>query len=144
MIWLSLARRYFPLNAEREACRPARGRWLTVHCLRSLRTLPVCSVPGIEIDETCVVQVKSFEGEHWDTKAVSDIRRAFNHYPEAKVGLIISTAEKGSEALDRELEKLQEEGKSVTYLCCNSAEVAALFLFVSTGSKQRATSESVL
>ena len=99
-------------------------------------------IPGIEIDETCLVQVKSFEGEHWDTKAVSDIRRAFNHYPEAKVGLIISTAEKGSEALDRELEKLQEEKKSVTYLC--GAEVAALFLrFYALHRAERPASEAV-
>jgi hypothetical protein len=84
-------------------------------------------IPGLQIDETCVVQVKSYVGEQWDTKAVSDIRRAFDHYPEAKVGLIISTAEKGSEALDRELEKLkEEEEKSVYFLC--GAEVAALFL----------------
>jgi hypothetical protein len=101
-------------------------------------------IPGLQIDETCVVQIKSYEGEHWDTKAVSDIRRAFDHYPEAKVGLIISTAEKGSEALDRELEKLKEEqGKSVYFLC--GAEVAALFLrFYALQREESAMVQSIL
>lgn len=100
-------------------------------------------IPGLQIDETCVVQVKSYEGEHWDTKAVSDIRHAFDHYPDAKVGLIISTAEKGSEALDRELENLKKEhGKSVYFLC--GAEVAALFLrFYVLPQEKAATVQSV-
>ena len=29
--------------------------------------------PGLQEDRTCVVQVKSFIGEHWDTKAANDI-----------------------------------------------------------------------
>jgi len=32
-------------------------------------------IPGLQQQRTCVIQVKSFEREHWDTKAVSDIRR---------------------------------------------------------------------
>lgn len=67
--------------------------------------------------QTCVVQVKSFEGEHWDTGAVNDIKRAFKHYPEADMGLIVSTASSSSDALDRAIEELQREtGKSVSLL----------------------------
>ena len=35
-------------------------------------------IPGLEQEHTVVVQVKSFEGEHWDTQAVEDIRRALS------------------------------------------------------------------
>jgi hypothetical protein len=49
-------------------------------------------VLGLQRQTTCVVQVKSFEGPQWDTKAVDDIRRALDHYPEAEMGLIVSTA----------------------------------------------------
>lgn len=60
---------------------------------------------------TCVIQVKSFEGEHWDTRAVEDIRRAFKAYPEADSGLIISTASKSGPTFDAALEKLRSETK---------------------------------
>lgn len=67
--------------------------------------------------QTCVVQVKSFEGEHWDTGAVNDIKRAFEHYPEADMGLIVSTASSSSDVLDKAIEELQREtGKSVSLL----------------------------
>ena len=67
--------------------------------------------------QTCVIQVKSFEGEHWSTRAVDDIKRAFEHYPEADMGLIVSTASSSSDALDKAIEKLQKEtGKSVSLL----------------------------
>lgn len=62
----------------------------------------------------CVVQVKSFEGAHWDTKAVSDIERAFNKYPNAKMGVILSSANESTEVLEKAVEKLQiESGKPV-------------------------------
>ena len=64
-----------------------------------------------------VVQVKSFEGEHWDAQAARDLRRAFNHYPEAAAGLIVSTAMRSTEALDSELEHLRRDtGKQVSLL----------------------------
>ena len=67
--------------------------------------------------QTCVIQVKSFEGEHWDRKAVDDIKRAFEHYPEADMGLIVSTASSSTDALDKAIEKLQKEtGKAVSLL----------------------------
>jgi len=57
-------------------------------------------VPGLQKQTTCVIQAKSFEGEHWDITAANDIRRAFDHYPDADMGLIVSTASVGSEALE--------------------------------------------
>ena len=67
--------------------------------------------------QTCVVQVKSFEGEHWDTGAVNDIKRAFEHYPEADMGLIVSTAASSTNVLDEAIDKLQKRtGKSVSLL----------------------------
>lgn len=84
-------------------------------------------IPGLENEYTVVVQVKSFESEHWDTQAVEDIRRAFEHYPEASMGLIISTASASTTALDNALDKLKEEsGKPVALLI--GPDVAAFLL----------------
>lgn len=84
-------------------------------------------IPGLENEYTIVVQVKSFEGEHWDTQAVEDIRRAFEHYPEASMGLIISTASASTTVLDNALDKLKEEsGKPVALLI--GPDVAAFLL----------------
>lgn len=84
-------------------------------------------ISGLENERTAVVQVKSFEGEHWDTQAVEDIRRAFEHHPEASMGLIISTASASTKMLDEALDKLKEEsGKPVALLI--GPEVAAFFL----------------
>ena len=84
-------------------------------------------VPGLQQQRTCVIQVKSFEGEHWDTKAVDDIRRGFEHYPEAEMGLIVSTATSSTETLDNALDKIREEtGKPVSLLI--GADVAAFLL----------------
>lgn len=75
---------------------------------------------------TCVVQVKSFEGEHWDTRAVEDIRRAFEAYPDAEAGLIVSTASKSGPTLETELDKLKvATGKHVSLLI---GEDVALFV----------------
>ena len=67
--------------------------------------------------QTCVVQVKSFEGKHCETGAVKDIERAFKAYPEATMGLIVSTAFTNSNDLDRAIDDLQSKtGKSVSLL----------------------------
>lgn len=84
-------------------------------------------VSGLQQQRTCVVQVKSFEGEHWDTKAVEDINRAFEHYPEAEIGLIISTACSSTDALDTAIEKLRETTKKTVSLLIGS-DVAAFVL----------------
>jgi len=84
-------------------------------------------IPGLQYQGKCVVQVKSFEGPHWDTTAAEDIKRAFDNYPEAEMGLVISTATTSTEALDNALDKIREEtGKTVSLLI--GADVAVLFL----------------
>ena len=66
---------------------------------------------------TCVAQVKSFKGEHDSTQAVEDIRRAFEAYPDAEVGLIFSTADQASPNFEAELEKLRRDtGKTVNLI----------------------------
>lgn len=44
------------------------------------------------VDQTvCAVQVKSFAGEHGSTRAIEDIRRAFETHPNVSSGLIVPT-----------------------------------------------------
>ena len=84
-------------------------------------------IPGLENQSVLVVQVKSYEGDHWDTRAVEDIKRAFDHYPEASMGLIISTANTITTPVEQELDKLREEsGKPVSLLV--GSDVAAFLL----------------
>ena len=84
-------------------------------------------IPGLQQQQEWVIQVKSFEGLLWDTKAVEDIRRAFDHYPNANMGLIVSTATSSTEPFDSALEKLREEtGKTVHLLI--GPDVARFFL----------------
>lgn len=84
-------------------------------------------IPGLEKQSVLVVQVKSYEGDHWDTRAVKDIKRAFEHYPEASMGLIISTANSITTAVEEALDKLREEsGKPVSLLV--GPDVAAFLL----------------
>jgi len=85
------------------------------------------AIPGLEQDTTIVVQVKSYSGEHWDTKAVDDIRRAFEHYPEARMGLIISTASSSTPTLEGALDKLREECRKPVALLIGP-DVAAFLL----------------
>ncbi|TXN33417.1 restriction endonuclease [Methylobacterium sp. WL30] len=74
-------------------------------------------IPSLQSQHTCVVQVKSYTGTHWDLQAVKDIERAFIHYPIADMGLIISTADSATEAFDAEIQKLRREtGKRVELL----------------------------
>ena len=84
-------------------------------------------IPGLEKQSALVVQVKSYKGVHWDTRAVEDIKRALEHYPEASMGLIISTADSITTTVEKELDKLKEEsGKSVSILV--GPDVAAFLL----------------
>ena len=84
-------------------------------------------VPGLQRPRRCVVQVKSLEGEHWDTKAVDDIRRAFESYPEAEMGLIVSTAASSTREFDEALDKLREDTKKPVSLLIG-ADLARFFL----------------
>ncbi len=84
------------------------------------------SVLELQEQRTCVVQVKSYEGVHRDTKAVDDIRKALDYW-QADMGLIVSTASSSSKALDDELDQLREiTGKPVSLLI--GEDVAAFVL----------------
>ncbi len=67
---------------------------------------------GIEIldlnkEDTLVVQVKSYEGEHWNTNAVAQIKTAIETF-DANAGMIITTA-RTTENIEREIEKASNE-----------------------------------
>jgi len=67
---------------------------------------------GIEIldlnkEDTLVVQVKSYEGEHWNTNAVAQIKTAIETF-DANAGIIITTA-KATENIEREIEKASND-----------------------------------
>jgi hypothetical protein len=83
--------------------------------------------PVFQTQHICVVQAKSYEGEHWDTLAVEDIRRAFAQYPNADMGLIVSTADSSTKVLDEAIAGLrQSSGKRVELLI--GADVARFIL----------------
>lgn len=72
-------------------------------------------VPGFV--QSLVVQVKSYEGELGNRSAVEDIKRAFNAYPNASMGLIVSTATTVSQEVRSWLDRLGEDsGKTVGLL----------------------------
>jgi hypothetical protein len=84
-------------------------------------------IPALQTQHTCVVQAKSYVGEHWDTQAVEDISRAFIKYPNADVGLIVSTATASTPRLDEAIDNLRiASGRRVELLI--GADVARLLL----------------
>ncbi len=66
-------------------------------------------IEGLRKRELCAVQVKSYEGEMGYTKAIEDIKRAFDSNSDYTCGLIISTAIKMTEEFERELEELRKD-----------------------------------
>lgn len=69
-------------------------------------------IPGLFLTQKkCIVQIKSYDGIHYSTQAVNDIRRAFYQYPDADIGLIVSTAEAGADQLEMALQELEEDIK---------------------------------
>jgi hypothetical protein len=62
------------------------------------------SVANLEKQETLVVQVKSYTGQHWETEAVEQIETAIKEF-QANAGLIITTAEP-TERLERAVDDL--------------------------------------
>ena len=60
------------------------------------------SIAGLELPRTVVVQVKSYTGEHRDTKAVEQVKDAIAHY-HANAGMIVTTGKKTNE-LERAIE----------------------------------------
>ena len=85
------------------------------------------TIPGLVESRTLVVQVKSYWDKLTATTAVDDIRRAFEHYSDADMGLVVSTAERAGEKFERALEELQEESQKPVSLLIG-ADLAAFVL----------------
>lgn len=84
-------------------------------------------ITGAPRQTTYVIQVKSFSGQHKDVKAVDDIRRAFEKYPSADEGIIVSTAVHAARELEEDVDQLQHDtGKEVHLLI--GEDVAAFIL----------------
>lgn len=86
-------------------------------------------IKGVELEEqTWVVQVKSYTGEHWDTNAVVQIKTAIEVF-DANVGIIITTGER-TQALETACDKLSEEmsKKNVSVHLIAGVEVAQFVL----------------
>lgn len=66
---------------------------------------------GLQNVESCAVQVKAYEGTMGYTKAIEDIKKAFNSDPKYTSGLIVSTALEMTGEFERELEKVRQEAK---------------------------------
>jgi len=71
---------------------------------------------GLEINgllktELCAVQVKSYEGNMGYTRAIEDIRRAFNSGRGYTCGLIVATALEMTKEFEIKLEELKKEMK---------------------------------
>lgn len=82
-------------------------------------------VGGLQSVELCAVQVKSYVGAMGYTKAIEDIRRAFESDRGYTCGLIVSTALEMTEDFERQLQELRAEsnkdvgiliGKDLAYL----------------------------
>lgn len=66
---------------------------------------------GIEKEEKCIVQVKSYSGCIECDQAIKDIERSFNYYTESTCGLIMTTATEVSESFKSKLEELRDNSK---------------------------------
>ena len=70
---------------------------------------------GLEQQNILVVQVKSYEGEHWETNAVDEIRTGMETY-DGDAGILITTALASSTVIEA-IDRLSEEiGKPVSIL----------------------------
>jgi hypothetical protein len=72
-------------------------------------------IPGLEEERKLVVQIKSYEGEHWETFSVDQIVNAMEHYS-ADAGLIISTAQSTEFIENVILEKSSNVGKPIALM----------------------------
>jgi hypothetical protein len=72
-------------------------------------------IAGLARDGTLVVQVKSFEDDHWETNAVDQLETAIEKY-EATAGLLVTTGEPTSQligAIDKLRERVAAKGVDV-------------------------------
>lgn len=82
-------------------------------------------IPELETEQTLVVQIKSYEGEHWNTEAVNQLKTAIDKF-HASMGLIITTG-KRTEALEKAFADLSKEKDTPIYLMAGS-EVAKFIM----------------
>ncbi|MBR4903416.1 MAG: restriction endonuclease [Selenomonadaceae bacterium] len=86
-------------------------------------------IKGVELEEqTWVVQVKSYEGEHRNTNGVDQLRTAIETF-DADVGILITTAER-TQILETACDKLSDEmsKKNVSVYLIAGVEVAQFVL----------------
>ena len=86
-------------------------------------------ISSLERERTLVVQVKSFEGEHWDTAAVDQLATAIDTY-NASMGIIMTTGTR-TEALEKAFNSLAsklEEEKNIPIYLLAGTEVAQFVL----------------
>ena len=90
------------------------------------------SIPGFDSEriETMVVQIKSYEGEHWDTNAVEQLENAIKTF-NANSGLIITTGietEQLKEAFEKLRVKLNKGGEKIPISLISGEGVARFVL----------------
>ena len=79
-------------------------------------------VPELETEQTLVVQIKSYEGEHWNTEAVNQLKTAIGKF-HASMGLIITTGNR-TEALEKAFDNLSKEIKETPIYLMAGSETA--------------------
>ena len=70
------------------------------------------SIIGVSLTSKIIVQAKSYEGDHYDLTAVSQIEEGIAKY-NADGGLLITTAEKTEQLEDRVREAFEKTGKVI-------------------------------
>ena len=79
-------------------------------------------ISEIETEQILVVQIKSYEGEHWNTEAVNQLKTAIGKFG-ASMGLIITTGNR-TEALEKAFDNLSKEIKGTPIYLMAGSEVA--------------------
>lgn len=79
-------------------------------------------ISELETEQTLVVQIKSYEGEHWNTKAVDQLKTAIGKF-DASMGLIITTGQR-TEALEKAFDNLSKQIEGTPIYLMAGSEVA--------------------
>lgn len=89
--------------------RPNGFGWRTDHGADLIVTMSQSVGGYLQLSRRIVVQAKSYEGEHWETDAVRQIKEAVRHF-DADGGMIVTTAEK-TDALEQAIDEACKEVK---------------------------------
>ncbi len=79
-------------------------------------------VSELESEQNLVVQIKSYEGDHWNTEAIGQLKTAIGKF-EASMGLIITTGNR-TEALEKAFAELSKELEGTPIYLMAGSEVA--------------------